>query len=188
MVANHCGGGGFSVTVTRLAIIIYFCGYVIDVLSTYENSTVSIKIIQNLTTLKECLPNWRTSLNGKCNKEDSAKRLHDDDVEQFTPQNIHDYLKSDHAAYAERVLFRFTDTACSLPSTYDFIVARNHLLVLMCIRRAHRSAVLLKLVIDKYDKRMVAEDGNIVITVGTNNELCTVHGLARRHLARHRVR
>ena len=39
-----------------------------------------------------CLPNWGTSLKGKCNQEDIEKRL-DDAVEQLTPQNIYDYLQ-----------------------------------------------------------------------------------------------
>ena len=90
----------------KLRSLAYFCGYIIDVLSNYENSAVSIKILQNLTTLKKCLPNWRTSVKGKCNKEDILKRL-DDAVEQPRPQDSHNYLNSDHAAYAQRVLSRF---------------------------------------------------------------------------------
>ena len=160
----------------KLRSLEYFCAYITDVLFTYPNSDVSINIVQNLTTLKKCLPNWRTSLKGKCNKEDIEKRL-DDAVEQLTPQNIQNYLQSDHAAYAERVLHRCNDSAFAQPSTYDFLVARNHLLVLMCIRNAHRSGVLINFVTDDYDKRMVAEDGNIVITV-CNHKTSSTHGAA----------
>jgi len=54
----------------KLRSLEFLCGYIIDVLSTYPNSAVLIKIIQYLTTLKKCLPKWRMSLKGKWNKED----------------------------------------------------------------------------------------------------------------------
>ena len=57
---------------------------------------------------------------------------------------------------------RFTKAAFAQPSTYDILMARYHLLVLICIRYAHQSGILINFYSDDYDKRMVAEDGNIV--------------------------
>ena len=71
----------------KLRSLQFLCGYNIDDLSIYPNSAVLIKIIQNFDHSKKCLPNRRMSLKGKCNTEDTEKRLHDA-VEQLTTQNI----------------------------------------------------------------------------------------------------
>ena len=47
----------------------------------------------------------------------------------------------------------------------------------MCITNAHRSGVLINFLTDDYDKRMVAEDGNIVIGV-CNHKTSSTHGAA----------
>jgi len=47
----------------------------------------------------------------------------------------------------------------------------------IAVRNAHRSGVLINFVTDNYDKRMVAEDGNIVITV-CNHKTSSTHGAA----------
>jgi len=47
----------------------------------------------------------------------------------------------------------------------------------MCITNAHRSGVLINFLTDYYDKRMVAEDGNTVITV-CDNKTSSTHGAA----------
>jgi len=68
------------------------------------SSMIALTTLKNVCQTGEC--NWKAN----AIKRTLRKRLHDA-VEQLTTQNIHDYLQSKHAAYAQRILLRFTEAA-----------------------------------------------------------------------------
>jgi len=79
-----------------------------------------------------------------CTAEYIRKRS-TDAVEQISSENVTDYLNSEYAKYAERVLFNHVEATCPIPTASDFVQARNHLLVLMSLTNAEISGVLINL-------------------------------------------
>jgi len=122
------------------------------------------------------LPNRRTSLKGKCTADDVRKRSIDA-VEQISFENVKDYLNSEYAKYAKRVLLNHVEAACPIPTTSDFVQARNHVLILMSLTKAQISGVLINFSLSDYDARMVDDKGSVVFNVAEHKTSST-HGTA----------
>jgi len=73
-----------------------------------------------------------------------------DAMGQISSENVTDYLNSEYAKYAERVLLNYVEAACPIPTTSDFVQARNHLLVLMSLTNAEISGVLINFLLYIY--------------------------------------
>ena len=94
-------------------------------------------------------------------------------MEQISFENVTDYLNSEYAKYAEHVLFNHVEATWPIPTTSDFVQARNHLLVLMSLTKAQRSGVLINFSLSDYDARMVDDKGSVVFNVAEHKTSST---------------
>lgn len=127
---------------TKLKHLEYFCKYLIE-----EKAHLLGAESAEMTRIISALPAWRQSLKRKCLAEDVARRVQDV-AERIYPKDIATYLLSDYAKSANHLLI--SAGSASGYSSYDFIRARNHLLVLLSVSNAHRTGVLTNFTINDY--------------------------------------
>jgi hypothetical protein len=119
----------------KLNCLLYFCQYLLkDVLPTVDADK---DLCQALTKLCDCLPGWKLSMRTKCTLEDVQRRVQDG-IDLVSPEDITRYLSSEYAKCAEKCL----DSSLATFSIYDFLRARNHLLVILSVVNAQRTGVL----------------------------------------------
>ena len=159
----------------KLLALEYFCQFVLKEVLPHSSAS-SCNLSSKLSELHAVLPAWRQSLRVKCSLEEVRRRVQDSE-EQISPQHIQNYLCSDYAKHAERMLL--SGQILESVSNYDFTRCRNHILVLLCVGNAHRTGVLTHFSVADYEAgiKAASESEHVVFTVAEHKTAST-HGAA----------